>query len=183
MSEEKRYSAVVKEIPAGTALEDFAAEQAAALGNGVWGLVYTSDRVFFLRGSDAAALRPKLCGLRRPMELRLFNKTGECRLWNSQGVWKSRRILDNPDDAESADRGALKKIALWGSTTLSDGDGAYVMLEEGRGCRFGFPCAVDKNRLPLTLQICNYYEYNDDGMLGFVDTRLVDILDKTGGEL
>lgn len=176
------YPAEIAVLPAGSSLAAFAAEQAAALGSDVWALILTADAAAIVREASPDALAASLAPFTRVTGLRVFNARGECRLWNDNGTWKCRRIIDDPEQAEKEDRAVIKNVALWGTETREE-NGAVVMYEDGRGCRFGFPHHVDKDKLPLQLRLCNYYDYDANGMLDFFDARLIAVTDNKGGDV
>ena len=178
MSDMHRLPDVIDAAPA-----ELAPEAAAGLGSGVWALACAGDRVFFDRAGDAAELAQKCAALPRLIELRLFSEAGAVRFGRAHGAWKCRAVFDDGKEADDDSGGRyLKTVAMWGTETRTE-NGQTVMLEEGRGNRFGFPLAVDKERLPLKLALCNYYRYDPNGILDFYDVRLVKIVDKNGGEL
>lgn len=160
--------------------EAFLKNQIKALSGDVWGLIHTSDRVFFCRENAESELSAKLKGLTRLQELRLFNEKGECHIWRWNGELYYR--------IRGADAGAGLNIysqdyVLWGTDCDANEDGSFTLREEGQGCRFGFPLRVEKKQLPLKLTVHNYYKFDEDGLLHFVDACLVGLKSCNGGEL
>lgn len=162
---------------------DFLRRKIVNFGDRYWILVHTCDKVFFTLEEKRKLLSPELEDLSRPLELRAFNESGELHLWkwNDQFYW--RLLVDDSGISCPEDGKYATSHVLWGTNCRDNSDGSCTLYEEGRGCQFGFPLSVPKERLPLTLLIYNYYRYDNNGLLGFYDARLVVLLDGKGERL
>ena len=156
----------------------------AKLGNEATGIVYMTYEVFFCR-EKAGEFSPRLTQAARHsdrlMEYRFFSNRGEYRVWKYGSEYKYRF---RPAEAlEEGEETRERTLFLWGNKCRNEPDGAVTLVEKDRGCRFGFPTPIDESRLPLQLKTVDYYTYTDDGLIEFVDMRVVVILDAKGDRL
>ena len=151
------------------------------LGN-FWTLVHMSDAVFFSRENPVPKIE-RFMDRRYPSikEMRIFSEKGELHLWqwNNELRWRSR--FDG-DEAKSNDYYEEEHF-LWGNKCRKTGDHGFMLYEEGRGCKFGFPYELDYENLPLKMEVRNYIDYCEDGLLRISDARLVALSDKKGMSL
>ncbi|MEG4347686.1 CRISPR-associated protein Csx19 [Microcoleus sp. A003_D6] len=119
-------------------------------------------------------------------QCRVFGEAGEVLLWNSNGEWRSRLILQS----KVLELIAQQKIGLipepqilWG--TQGKNHGNFTLLSDGsQGLKHAVPIAVeqsyfskDKNDLyrPVRLEVNHYFCYDSDGVARIFFSRLVSL--------
>ncbi len=126
---------------------------------------------------------PKL-RLNTLQQCRVFGKAGEVFLWNNNGEWRSRLILESTASEliEKQQIGLIPESQiLWGTkgqekdnfTLLSDGSQGLKHAVPLTGINFG----SDEKKLkrPVRLQVHHYFCYDSDGIARIFMSRLVDV--------
>jgi len=123
--------------------------------------------------------------LREPLEprylqeLRLFGDDGEWWLWREGAAFAARRRVDG--SGATADILADDQ-SLWGTAAQPSADG-WTQVAEARGIRYALPVPVRESDLPLRLVLHHYLGFDEAGMVGVADSRLVAICDQRGAPL
>ncbi|MGL5065420.1 MAG: type III-D CRISPR-associated protein Csx19 [Waterburya sp.] len=124
--------------------------------------------------------------LKTLQQCRLFGEAGEVLLWNSNGEWRSRLILQS----KVLELIGQQKIGLipepqilWGTQAKNHGN--FTLLSDGsQGLKHAVPIAVeqgyfskDKNELyrPVKLEVNHYFCYDRDGVARIFLSRLVSL--------
>ncbi|MCP2727178.1 type III-D CRISPR-associated protein Csx19 [Limnofasciculus baicalensis] len=128
---------------------------------------------------------PKLC-LNTLQQCRVFGEAGEVLLWNSNGEWRSRPVLQSKvSELIAQDKIGLipETQILWGTQGKTNGN--FTLLSDGsQGLKHAVPIPVeesyfrkDKNELyrPVRLEVNHYFCYNSDGVARIFLSRLVSL--------
>jgi CRISPR-associated protein (TIGR03984 family) len=108
-------------------------------------------------------------------QCRIFGKTAEVMLWQANGIWKYRSIVDD----RQYDSFSEPQI-LWG-TKLVSSDEHFTFVAEGKQ---GFhhavpvtqiPFATSDDYHPLRLEVRHYISYDGDGATRIECSRLVNV--------
>lgn len=160
----------------GLDLQSWLSSQAALTPSPAWALVYLDQAVTW--GTLSAGVLhadPALRGglsLARLLDARVFDPTGEVRLWRDPaGELRARWRRDDPG-AGGAARVADEVWYLWGNRIEPTGDG-WARVFEQRGAALRFPIVLDQGDLPLRLVVRHYLAVDDLGMPCFRETRFV----------
>lgn len=101
-------------------------------------------------------------------QIRLFGKDAEVFVWRSNGIWAGRAIADGAGDKrEYFDETQL----LWGAKDDEEKNGFALMRDGGQGLRHTPPV---KTAIKGKLQMRNYLDYDQDGRVKIIASRLVD---------
>ena len=127
-------------------------------------------------------------------QCRVFGEAGEVFLWNSNGEWRSRLILQSEVDkliTQKQDESiAQEKIGLipesqilWGTQGTTNGN--FTLLSDGsEGLKHAVPIVVeasyfskDTKKLyrPVRLEVNHYFGYDSDGVAKIFLSRLVSL--------
>ena len=162
------------------ALELRLVAEAGVLDTGAVWLIAWLDYAVLIGVIDGGSLR-----LREPLEpaylqeLRLFGESGEWRLWRDGTAFGARRRVDG----SGAEAEVLADDqALWGTAARPSGAG-WTEIAEARGIRYAVPAAVRESDLPLRLRVRHYLAFDESGVAGVADSRLVAIGDQRGAPL
>ncbi len=112
------------------------------------------------------------------LDLRMFCEKGELHLWkyNDTLQWRLRK------DGEGEDCDIYEEDHyIWG-TKISDED-EFSIIEECRGMQLTFPFSLKEQPLPLKYKVRNYIKYDGDGLINFIDSRIVHFINNNGGVL
>ncbi len=102
------------------------------------------------------------------LQIRLFGKDTEVFVWRANGKWAGRVIADGAgDEREYFDESQL----LWGAQDGEEKDGFALMRDGGQGLRHTPPFKIANAG---TLRTRNYLDYDQDGRVKIVASRLVD---------
>lgn len=119
-------------------------------------------------------------------QCRLFGEAGEMLIWNSNGEWRSRLILQS----KVSELITQQKIGLipesqilWG--TQGQSNGSFTLLSDGsQGLKHAVPIAVEESNFskdkttlyrPVRLEVNHYFCYDLDGVARIFLSRLVSI--------
>jgi CRISPR-associated protein (TIGR03984 family) len=121
-------------------------------------------------------------------QCRVFGSAGEILLWNVDGEWRARLILETNVSKLVTDKeiGVIQeKQILWGTQGRLSECGKFTLLADGsQGLKHAVPIAVSKtafkkdaNKLyrPIRLELHHYYNYDKDGVARIFLSRLVNI--------
>jgi CRISPR-associated protein (TIGR03984 family) len=124
--------------------------------------------------------------LKTLQQCRVFGNTGEVLLWNSNGEWRSRLILQSKVSELIAQEqiGLIPESQiLWGTQGKTNGN--FTLLSDGsQGLKHAVPIPVeqtyfskDKNELyrPVRLEVNHYFCYDSDGVAKIFLSRLVSL--------
>lgn len=101
-------------------------------------------------------------------QIRLFGKDAEVFVWRANGKWAGRVIADGAGDKrEYYDELQL----LWGARDGEAKDGFALMRDGGQGLRHAPPVKI---AIKGKLQTRNYLDYDEDGRVKIIASRLVD---------
>jgi CRISPR-associated protein (TIGR03984 family) len=124
--------------------------------------------------------------LKTLQQCRVFGNTGEVLLWNSNGEWRSRLILQSKVSELIAQQqiGLIPELQiLWGTQGKTNGN--FTLLSDGsQGLKHAVPIPVeqtyfskDRNELyrPVRLEVNHYFCYDSDGVARIFLSRLVSL--------
>lgn len=101
-------------------------------------------------------------------QIRLFGKDAEVFVWRANGKWAGRVIADSAGKVrEYLDESQL----LWGAKDGEEKDGFVLMRDSGQGLRHTPPIKIANEGKLLTR---NYLDYDQDGRVKIIASRLVD---------
>ncbi|EHC17971.1 CRISPR-associated protein Csx19 [Fischerella thermalis] len=117
-------------------------------------------------------------------QCRIFGEAGEVLLWNSNGKWRSRLILQSQvsELLEQEKIGLIPESQiLWG--TQGKANGNFTLLSDGsQGLKYAAPItgitfSQDKQKQyrPLRLEVHHYFYYDQDGVARIFLSRLVSL--------
>lgn len=119
-------------------------------------------------------------------QCRIFGEAGEVLLWNDNGVWRSRLILQsNVSELIAREQIGLipESQLLWGTQGKQNGN--FTLLSDGsQGLKHAVPITVeesyfrkDKKELyrPVRLEVHHYFCYDSDGVARIFLSRLVSL--------
>lgn len=153
----------------GDALSQRLRGEATALGQaGAWLIAWLDYAVIVDAVAPGRPIREQL-DPRWLQELRLFCDRGEWRIWRAgDGFDGRRRIDDEGDEGDVLD----DDQSLWGTKAEPDAtEGTAV--SEARGIRYRVPVVLRDDDLPLRLTVRQYLSYDEAGLAGVADARLV----------
>ncbi|ARV59023.1 CRISPR-associated protein [Nostocales cyanobacterium HT-58-2] len=141
------------------------------------GILETSDQAF--PKYDFPTLR-----LSTLQQCRIFGEAGEVLLWNSNGKWRSRLILQSQvSELLKQEKIGLipESQILWGTQGKENGN--FTLLSDGsQGLKYAAPItgmtfSQDKQKQyrPLRLEIHHYFCYDQDGVARIFLSRLVSL--------
>lgn len=143
------------------------------------GILETCDRTF-------AECKFSCLRLSTLQQCRIFGEAGEVLLWNDNGVWRSRIILQSKiSNLIAQEQIALvpESQILWG--TQGKINGKFTLLSDGsQGLQHAVPIVVeesyfkkDKKELyrPVKLEVHHYFCYDLDGVARILLSRLVSL--------
>lgn len=140
-------------------------ERSKSITGDIWCLLYLTDavRILELRQGLAKIDKTDTWKIR---ELRVFGENGEIHVWRT-GEEFSWRVREDGvgEKIEYADQEQL----LWGDKADSDG---LSVVDSGRGNRIVFSVPVTNWNLPVKMTVRNYIDYQEDGLLQFIDARI-----------
>jgi CRISPR-associated protein (TIGR03984 family) len=107
------------------------------------------------------------------VELRAFSTEAELHLWtyNRQKLWRLR--IDGVGDICNV---YDETHILWGTKVEHESD----LIEEFRGMRFTLPVKITNAALPLKYRVRNYFTFDEDGLIQFIDGRLIGLINNKG---
>lgn len=117
-------------------------------------------------------------------QCRLFGKAGEVLLWNSNGKWRSRLILETKASEliTKEQIGLIPEFQiLWGTKGQENKEHSFTLLSDGsQGLKHAVPL-IDINfdqdekapKRPVKLEVHHYFCYNSDGVARIFLSRLV----------
>lgn len=128
---------------------------------------------------------PKL-RLKTLQQCRVFGKAGEVFLWNNNGEWRSRLILESTASEliEKQQIGLIPESQiLWGTKGEEKKEDGFTLLSDGsQGLRHAVPLTginfgSDEKKLkrPVKLEVHHYFCYDSDGVARIYLSRLVDL--------
>lgn len=101
-------------------------------------------------------------------QIRLFGKDAEVFVWRANGKWAGRVIADGAGDK----REYYDELQwLWGARDGEAKDGFALMRDGGQGLRHAPPVKI---AIKGKLQTRNYLDYDEDGRVKIIASRLVD---------
>lgn len=112
-------------------------------------------------------------------ELRLFCSRGEWRIWRTGDGFAGRRRIDGEGEAGDV---LDDDQSLWGTKAEPDGQGGTT-ISEARGIRYRGPVSLRDDDLPLRLSVRQYLTYDEDGLVGVADARLVGLASWRGAAI
>lgn len=173
-----------KDEPINQDLGDFLVKKSGKLGGKVFLVVYKHNEVLIgkIDNSGIDLENKKELQIDFLKELRMFSEKGELYIWNQgdQLGYRLRIDQEQDDPAESKISRYDEAHFMWGKK-VKNGNFIY---EKDRGMELKLPFNVTKDDLPLKYLIRNYFEYDEeDGMIRFIDARLVNFLNKQGKEI
>ena len=121
-------------------------------------------------------------------QCRIFGKAGEVLLWNSNGKWRSRLILET----KASELISKKQIGLipesqvlWGTKGQENKKHGFTLLSDGsQGLKHAVPRTginFDRNenekqpKRPVKLELHHYFCYDSDGVARIFISRLVSL--------
>ncbi|MBD2483319.1 CRISPR-associated protein Csx19 [Planktothrix sp. FACHB-1365] len=121
-------------------------------------------------------------------QCRIFGKAGEVLLWNSNGKWRSRLILET----KASELITKKQIGvipesqiLWGTKGQENKEHSFTLLSDGsQGLKHAVPRTginFDRNenekqpKRPVKLEVHHYFCYDSDGVARIFISRLVSL--------
>lgn len=121
-------------------------------------------------------------------ECRLFSERGELLIWRtSETAFKARQILDDKTDIDKNAEYFDEPQVLWGREIDEEYTSTtFTVVREGQGVCHAFPMGRDKLKFgddtdetkrprPLRLCVRHYLEYDKDGCVRIVLSRLVKV--------
>lgn len=105
-------------------------------------------------------------------EARIFNKTGEVKIWRYNGKLNDRYRDDSELNIYK------DQMNLWGNRMNEN-----TLIQQDRGIKLELPIKISQDKLPLKVHVNNYYEFNTDGLIVFKDARLTKITNKQDQEV
>lgn len=130
---------------------------------------------------------PKL-RLNTLQQCRIFGKAGEVLLWNSNGKWRSRLILETKAlELISKEKIGLipESQVLWGTKGQENKEHGFTLLSDGsQGLKHAVPRTginFDRNenekqpKRPVKLEVHHYFCYDSDGVARIFLSRLVSL--------
>lgn len=140
-------------------------ERSKSITGDIWCLLHLTDavRILGLRQGLAEIDKAETWKIR---VLRVFGENGEIHVWRTGEEFSWRVREDGVGDlTEYADQEQF----LWGDKADSDGQS---VVESGRGNRIVFSVPVTQWNLPVKMTVRNYIDYQEDGLLHFIDARV-----------
>ncbi|NEP56074.1 MAG: TIGR03984 family CRISPR-associated protein [Symploca sp. SIO2G7] len=155
----------------------------------IWGrFELDSRRLTIARAVFPECYFPKL-RLGTLQQCRVFGEAGEVFLWNRNGEWHSRLILQNKVEELIAQEqiGLIPEAQiLWGTQGTTSGN--FTLLSDGsEGLKHAVPLAVEesyfskdktKQYRPVRLEVNHYFGYDSDGVARIFLSRLVSLKKK-----
>jgi CRISPR-associated protein (TIGR03984 family) len=150
----------------------------------IWGrFEFDSRRLTTARAVFPECYFPKL-RLKTLQQCRVFGEAGEVLLWNNNGEWRSRLILQSKVSELIAQQqiGLIPELQiLWGTQGKTNGN--FTLLSDGsQELKHAVPIPVeqtyfskDRNELyrPVRLGVNHYFCYDSDGVAKIFLSRLV----------
>ncbi len=144
------------------------------LNNNPWVLIYSYAEIILKKLNNLSEKVKKLT-VDDILEARIFNYEDELKIWKYHGEIKTRLFSKVKQDNYEVYK---ENMLLWGNRVENN-----VLKESGRGAEIKFPVEITSDRLPLKIQVKNYYTYDDNGLIQFHDARLAGIIDKDDKEV
>jgi len=128
--------------------------------NGYW-IYYDQNEVIVGKGVKYLSKKKGISNKDILKEIRYFSEKGELHIWKYKGMFKYRIRVDDSGD----------------NTNIYDEEHFRWSIKEQNGGLKNIILKIDKDsltdeKLPKKFIVRNYFEYNEDGTIRFIDARL-----------
>jgi CRISPR-associated protein (TIGR03984 family) len=121
-------------------------------------------------------------------EIRMFTIAGELHVWKNRRGYKWRFCTNNIDKTNAGENATAYSRYSWNvyqvshvmwGRNVSRENGTLLLIEPNRGMKLALPSKIysqlDGRQVLGYLKVQNYFIYDDDGLISFVDARLADM--------
>lgn len=164
---------VITDLPDESNFEEWLNQQAAQYAL-TFALAFADDGVIWGRFDGAWKWSGESFAVSPPLrwntlqQIRLFGANAEVFLWRANGAWAGRVIVDGAGEIrEYFDEAQL----LWGAKDGEEKNGFLLMRDGGQGLRHTPPVKIANEG---KLHTRNYLDYDQDGSMKIIASRLVD---------
>jgi len=154
-------------------------EKTETFENDSWVLIYADTEIILEKLNNLRNKKPDKINkltFNDIKELRVFNEQDELKIWKYNEEIKDRLFSESKNNDYKIYK---ETMLLWGN----DVEKKSLLKESGRGAAIYFPVKITKSKLPLKIEVENYYTYDDNGLIQFYDARLLKIVDKDNKEV